>query len=580
MDSERATEGDSLDESELAAQLRTRGLVRAVADRDSRYLYDNRSALLETLATILNATDAPPIGLHIEEALSELEGSRFFFVQHILCELIPLLDVDQNVLLNFVAHIIDAGGNDMAAGAPSTAFGEWTKRDPARPSKVYEAVRAGDKLALRQLFSVLLMNTDVEEGLIFAQNHEREARLAATLALGTMELGERYREVLDTLLQGASSDDESTAIRSLEAGYSAAAKRKVSAPTSFDKQLQRVLQVRSPYAIHLAADILWRYREGLTENAIDLCIEAVADVDPENIGTISYVDHAAYQLVNDGRVEPVIRLLSEIIDRSKGGVTLDAFQSTFHALTHADAEVLGSAVVYWLLNGSVHTRKCVANEVCSVGNDDPPFTIPASSLPPAPSDQIFLCRKAVGWLFIDPLAAVAIPLAVLRDGSQDIANDVMNLIYDPLLLSYGGKLKDYLERYVEDGEANGSGITELLARKAAFKDAMEGIECLVELHPSEKQRETERFRWDEKMERDIELGRRETIFEDIFAKQYILYGRSSLTPIQSVEGVTHLTETEMKSFSISSELPLLNIVDPVSLNHMLLHFKLEPREQR
>jgi len=575
-----ATEGTPVDDTELATQLRTRGLVRTVADLERRRLHDNHSALLKTLATILNAADAPPPHLHIEEALAELEGPRFFLVQHVLCDLIPLLNIEQNVLLAFVTRLIDKGGTDGAAGAPSSAFGEWTKKDPTRPSRVYEAARTGDDLALRQLFTVLRMNADVEEGLVFAQAEEREAKLTAISALGAMELGERYEKVLNALLQGAASDDEDTALRSLEAGYRAATRRKVLAPAGFDEQLERIFQTRSRFAVHLAADLLWLYREGLTEHAIDLCLDAVADVDPSNAGTISHIDHAAYQLVGDGRAERVVRLIREMIVRSNGRITLDAFQSTYHALQNAGADVLGFAVVYWLLEGDTHTRKCVANEVCSVGNDDPPFSIPTSSLPPDPSDQLFLCRKAVGWFFIDPLAAVAIPLALLRDGSPDIAKDVLDLIYDPLLLSYGGKLKNYLERYIADGEANGSDLAELLARKTALQDAMEGIERLVELHPSETQREAERVQWHEQMERGMEQGRRKSILEDLFTKQYILYGRSSLTPIHTGEGTTHLTEIEMQSFSISSELPLLNIVDPVGLDHMLVHFKLEPREQR
>lgn len=575
-----AAEAIPIDETELATQLRTRGLVRTVVDREYRRRDDNYPALLQTLATILNATEAPPIDLHIEEVLAELKGPRFFIVQRVLCDLIPLLNVDQDTLLAFVARLVDAGGDDLVADDPSIAFGEWTKKDPTRPSKVYEAARSGDSLALRQLFTVLRMNADVEKGLMFARADQREAKLAAISALGAMELGERYGEVLDALLQGASSDDESTALRSLEAGYRAAAQRKASAPAGFDEQLERILQARSPFAIHLAAGLLWRHLEGLTENTIELCLDAVADVDPDNTGTISRIDDATCQLVSVGRTERVIRLLGELIDRSKGRTTLDAFQDTYHALRNAGADVLGSALVFWLLNGGMHIRKYVANEVCSIGNDAPHFSIPTSSLPPDPSDQLFLCRKAVGWFFIDPLAAVAIPLAVLRDGSPDIANDVLDLIYNPLLLSYGGKLKEYLERYVANGEANGSDLAELLARKTALQDAMEGIERLVELHPSETQREAERVHWHEQMERGMEQGRRKSIFEDIFTKQYILYGRSSLTPIHTSEGITHFTEIEMQSVSISSELPLLDIVDPVGLHRMLFHFKFELREQR
>ncbi|KFC51518.1 hypothetical protein DK37_13715 [Halomonas sp. SUBG004] len=92
------------------------------------------------------------------------------------------------------------------------------------------------------------------------------------------------------------------------------------------------------------------------------------------------------------------------------------------------------------------------------------------------------------------------------------------------------------------------------------------------------QREVERAQWNERMERGMEQESRGSIFEDIFAKQYILYGRSSLTPIHTGEGATHFTEIEMKSFSVSSELPLLNIVDPVGLDNLLVHLKLEPRE--
>lgn len=575
-----ATQETPIDKTELATQLRTRGLVQTVADRGSCRLDDNYFALLETLATILNATNAPSIDLHIEEALSGLKGPRFFLVQHVLCDLIPLLNVDQHVLLAFITRLLNAGGNDLAAGAPRTAFGEWTKKDPGRPYKIYEAARTGDNLALCQLFTVLVMNADIEEGLIFAQAHGREAKLSALSALGAMELGECYDEVLDILLQGASSNDKDISHRSIEAGYRAAAQRKILAPAGFDEQLERILQTRSPCAINLATNLLWIHLAGLTENAIDLCLDVAADVDPDRAGTISHLDYAAYQLVSAGHAEKVFHLLSELFDRSKGRITLEAFQSTYHALQNEGSGMLGSAVVYWLLNGGTYTHQCVASEVCSVGNDDPPFCIPTSSLPLDPSDQLFLCRKAVGWFFIDPLAAVAIPLAVLRDGSPQIASNVLNLIYDPLLLSYGGKLKSHLECVVADGGANSSGLGELLARKAALQDAMEGIERLVELHPSEMQRETAHAQWYEQMEREIEQGRRKSVFEDLCAKQYILYGRSSLTPTHTVEGTTHLTETAMKLFSISSELPVLDIVDPVGLGQMLIHFKLEQREQK
>ncbi|MDX7598829.1 hypothetical protein [Aeromonas caviae] len=571
-----ANEGIQVDATELATQLRTRGLVRTIVDLECWHLNGNTSELIETIAHILNTADAPPIVFYIEDALEELERSRLFLVENVLCDLIPLLNVEQDILHLFIMHLLDAGCD----GALIASFGEWTKKDPKRPNKVYKLARNGDNLALRLLSTVLLINSDVDESIIFAKAHKQEAKLAAISALGSMELGERYAEVIDILLQCASSEDEDICLRSIEAGYRAAAKRKAYAPVGFEKRLEQILFTFGPSTIHFAVNLLQRHREGLTEDAIVLCLSAAAHVDPDNTSTISLIDHALYQLVSVGRTEQVIPLLSELIDRSKGRITFDTFQSTYHALNQAGSDVLGSAVVYWLLHAGAYTRKCLAYKVCGVGSDVPSFSIPSSSLPPDPSDQLFLCRKAIGWFFIDPLAVVTILLAVLRNGSPDIKNDVLELIYDPLLLSYGGKLKSYLEQCVVDGSANSSGLAELLARKTAFDDALEGIERLVELHPNEMQREVERVQWHEQMERSIPQGSRKSIFDDIFTKQYILYGRSSLTSVHTGEGKTNLTEIEMTSFSITSELPLLNIVDPIGLDHMLFNFRLEQRESR
>lgn len=146
-----------------------------------------------------------------------------------------------------------------------------------------------------------------------------------------MELGERCDKVLNILLQGASSNDEGIALQSLEAGYRSAAQRKILAPVDFEGQLERVLLTRSPFVIHLAVTLLRRHRAALTENAMNMWLEAAANVEPESTRTISYLDHASYQLVEAGLAEKVTSLLSEIFHRSKGRIALDAFQSTYHA---------------------------------------------------------------------------------------------------------------------------------------------------------------------------------------------------------------------------------------------------------
>ena len=143
-------------------------------------------------------------------------------------------------------------------------------------------------------------------------------------------------------------------------------------------------------------------------------------------------------------------------------------------------------------------------------------------------------------------------------------------------MSYEGKLKEYLECNVESIPD----LAQILERKSKLRDAMDGIERLVELHPSEMQREAANVQWRAQMKQDMDQGRRNSIFEGLFTNQYILYGRSSLTPVHIGEGATHLSEIPMKSLSVETELPILDIVDPVGLKHMLFQFRFEQREQK
>lgn len=573
-----ATKNTSIDEPSLASQLRTQGLVRTATLNEYWRARETDSALLEMLSRLLKAADAPSINLDIEDALAELEGTRFFSVQHFLCELIPLLDVDQLEILKFASRLVDAGGTDMAAGAPSIALGEWTKRAPNRPQGIYETARSGEEHALRHLSTVLRVNVDVQESLIFVRTGEHEAKLSAIRALGAMELGDQYEEALLTILQAMHNDDEAITLRCLEAGYRAADRRKTPAPADFDKALDHYLFTHKPAAIHLAANLLWMHLEGLSENAVESCLNSITHVDPKNAGTISHIDHAAYQLVTNGHSGRVARLLSNLIERSEGRITLDSFDSTFHALERDGPDTLGHTVLCWLLDGGRHIHSSVASRISSIGKDSAPFSIAASSLPESPSDQIFICRKSIGWFYIDPLAAITIPLAVLKDGSREVANEVLSLIYDPLLLSYDSAIVKHLEAYIADGHPNSAGLIEILAKKDSLKSGMDGIEQLVEMQPSERQRETERIYWQDEAERGSEQASRKSILDELFTKQYLLYGNSSLTPVYAADGTNKLTRTEMTSFSISSELPALNIVDPIGIDYMLIQFRLEERE--
>lgn len=574
------THKNTIDIPELTTHLRTLGPIRAIAKYFRAHQKSEHSDLIREIVTILNSEDAPSIDLYLDEALEELSGFEFFRIQRILCELMMELHVDQDVLLNLTVKLIDFGGNDLAAGSPGVFFGEWSKHAKSRSQEFYKEVSLNNNLAIRLLYNVLTANSDIEQAIRFSKNSDQDIKFAAMAALASIDLGLQYEETLTALLYNTSSDNDAVALRSLECSYAAAARRKISAPEVFDEKLAFHLKNRTPEAIHLASKLLCHHRPGLSDFAIEICFDNIIHVNPSHTGTISNIDNALYQIISEGAFERAFCIMREIIDSSQGKISFENFCSAYHALQSSGTEILGNAIVFWLLNGGLYTCKSLANAVCTVGNKNPSFTVTASSIPLTPSEQIFLCHRAIGWFFMDPLAAIPIPLAILRHGSPDVKNEVMELIFNPLLMSYSGKLKEYIENYASRNSEINDLLTALLNRREQFNNSLEGIDQLVELHPSEMQLEIDRIRWDEKMRISMKQSRDKSILNDICTTQYILYGRSSLASVYTETGAADLREVEMATISIETELPLLNIIDPISLDHMLRHFRIRNREMK
>ncbi len=59
------------------------------------------------------------------------------------------------------------------------------------------------------------------------------------------------------------------------------------------------------------------------------------------------------------------------------------------------------------------------------------------------------------------------------------------------------------------------------------------------------------------------------LFEQIFTVQNLLYGNSSICYIHDGNGEQRRQEMEMQTISHSSEMPILNVINPEKLDYML-----------
>ena len=167
-------------------------------------------------------------------------------------------------------------------------------------------------------------------------------------------------------------------------------------------------------------------------------------------------------------------------------------------------------------------------------------------------------------------------VAVLRHGDDSVADDVLGLLYNPLMISYGDDLRRYLEDVVEQNSESGAvRINEVLALKEKYLNDFAGIDSLVELLPSETHRQVEHFRYNQRMRRAMQEGEKNSVFYNLVDKQYLLYGTAWSSYTSGPHGETHQHKGEMSSHSVSIEYPRLDTLDQVGLQMALIQFRCE-----
>jgi len=255
-----------------------------------------------------------------------------------------------------------------------------------------------------------------------------------------------------------------------------------------------------------------------------------------------------------------------------GALTLALFNTTAHELRRAHAKRLFDIVVRWLQSGCFPLFKAV-NDLIGVEKDQP---FDASIIGPAlPPPQLnFLARKAIGYLFLKPIVCCSILVALLRGGNAEAGEEIGKLLFDPMLLNFGGEAKDYLKT-ITAADAAFTQVQNALALETEFHVGLESTGEIRELHPSDRQRDVMMHRMHDDMARTRKSAESQSVFFNLVHRSTMLYGNRSLTYVEDAGGNQRAISMELKSFGVKFEMPRREVLDPVGLDYMLRVFRVE-----
>ncbi|PPB81362.1 hypothetical protein LV82_01409 [Albidovulum inexpectatum] len=508
--------------------------------------------------------------------LRKLSGTDFFDIQIIACEIIPFLDAAPNEVMNLVHLLVEKGGDDLAANQPNAAFRQWCESDKRRAQEIISSARAGDSLSLRHLVFALESKDDFQEAMRSAEAIGEE-RTAGVLALSRMALTLAEAEQAVAYILGiAESCEAEGAAALIKAALDIAAKHEDLDRAEFAEAFDRTAESDYPISVHLMANALNMHLNQMCPEEVQRCLEGILKVNPENRGTIQEIDSALRRLWKSNP-QQAGQTAANLIARTEGAIGKDELQGFFSATVSGDRKSLATLATSWLLEGNYHVCSTLTSHLSEINRTSPCVDIQPADLPLDPIDQVFLCRKAIGFLFLSPMTAASWIVAVLRAGNPEATREVADLLFDPLLLNYGGALKDWLESINGTDGPETKAISSAIHQANKLLDGFEAAREVVELEPQASQRALVRFQEAEEAARIQEMAREKSIFAQIVTTQSLLYGDQSSFSMKDGEGNRCSQAVHMAEMSVSSELPKGVIFDPVGTEWLLERFRHEQR---
>lgn len=518
----------------------------------------------------------------------ESRDHDFFILRHALEDALPTLNADIQRVTACIKNLIREAGEDMAAHWILGPFEEFCSADPTRPPAVIEFELKSFKLTVELLSTALLSGskfdleryTDIAIGLF--SNSSLEIARTAIYAVGKMDFSGNMatgEKAFDSILNFCTTkaDDQllATSLRTL-------VNISLSSSGSTDKLIEFINLNSINHNIlftHSAIEILFREKSVAGTKIESALVDSAKLVRPENTRSIEFLDYYLSNCLNNDNFDKVIDILESIFNNTEFRISIKQFNGLAQGLIRERHDLVSRLITRWLLFRSVgYGRAC--KELLTLGSDvgeELRFDL-AEIRKEESSPHLYLAKKSCGWFFVKPIAVISLTISLIDDCPDEQLNEIANLIFDPLLISYSGSVKNYLIKSKESSDKINKFCNDLLSRLTTYHDGLKSAFTLKELIPIQEHLFLYRKFHQNMMSEIFEEANKKSIFMDLVHKSVLLYGNKSINYIYHGNESTR-QEIPLNAISHSIEFPSLENLDPNGLEDKLFRFRIEDCER-
>lgn len=312
----------------------------------------------------------------------------------------------------------------------------------------------------------------------------------------------------------------------------------------------------------------------IPQSTLDLIINSLQNTKIENPYILGNIDHLLVKLSSNSQTDLADSLVEALL-LNNSDLEITQFDSFSYYLLNENKDNLNRILTKWFLSSETNLCRAIPDLVSGKERGRLELSFDSSQLKENEYHAIVVARKAIGWLFTSPVTVSSLVLSIYKEVSLVHKKEIEELLFEPLLLSYTGKLKRYFEDIKKKNDLE---INEVIERLFTMLNQYnEDAHLTSDINELKSPSENAHAYWKEfnrKFEDARENGRKSFI-QDFFTTQHLLYGNSTAHYVYDKSGGQQRSELQMSSHSYSSELPKLNIIDPYGLDYMLRMFRVE-----
>lgn len=436
------------------------------------------------------------------------------------------------------------------------------------------APRNDEELAKEFLTVALIAGNSDQDAKEFTLGYLDTRRLSGVFSLGKI----RYERISDasdalTLLHQVISDNHDDILYAnvLSASFDIVKNWPRIDRDFLRKIVGHVCGHPGPAVLDACAQTLFRHQNELGHDLLSLLLDTLQDLPATQKGSMRTLDIALSQLLSGHHASEAIAFLSKYLPMHDEHLALSDFDN-FQSTLKSKSTQLQDTLISWLLAGEGVLCEGVA-ALFRNGEDEPfSFDFSVSNLNAA--QQIFICRKIIGYLFTQPSIVCSFFVCILRQCDDSVAEKVTNLLFDPMLRSYGGKSKNYLSGILSDDTAFAR-VQPALVKAGNYVGEIKSIGTIKELHPSESARQTVSLRDFDEMQDARKEAEKHSIFLNLVSRSVVLHGRKILSYARAEGENGEPMEMELHSHSFGFEMPRQEVLDPIGIDYVLRVFRAE-----